>query len=174
MIETIHFNGKHYPAHEASGNAARFAIPFAKEILKHCQTVYDVGCNRVEWMFPGAIPIDPAIDSRYSATKFPDGAQPQGIFSSHCLEHIPDWVGVLDYWHSRLPKCGVVFLYLPHPDQEYWLPWNNRKHIHALYPSLLELYFKQCRTSTGMNKWHKVMVTGSDLNHSYYVIAEKI
>ena len=32
-MEVVEYNGKLYPSYEANGNAARFAIPFAKEML---------------------------------------------------------------------------------------------------------------------------------------------
>ena len=56
------------------------------------------------------------------------------IFSSHCLEHLVDPISALEHWKSRLKQCGVLFLYLPHPDMEYWLPQNCRKHLHAWQP----------------------------------------
>ena len=88
------------------------------------------------------------------------------IFSSHCLEHLNDWVGALDHWTTRLHKGGIIFLYLPHPDQEYWKPWSNRKHIHLLEPTHIKDYFKA-------KNFSKVFVTtGYDLNHSYYAVAE--
>ena len=56
------------------------------------------------------------------------------IFSSHCLEHLRDPVSALENWKSHIKDGGVLFLYLPHPDMEYWLPQNNRKHLHSWYP----------------------------------------
>lgn len=169
MIKTIDFRGYKYPALQAEGFAAQYAFPFAKKVLEYCQTVYDVGCNREEWKYPGAIPIDPVIDSRYNAMNFPKSSlNPDGIFSSHCLEHLPDWVGALNYWNEQLNKGGILFLYLPHYDQQYWRPWNNRKHIHAFTPSLIRDYL----LLSGI--WTDIMVTdGHDLNHSFYAIASK-
>jgi len=56
------------------------------------------------------------------------------IFSSHCLEHLADPISALEYWKTKIRKGGVLFLYLPHPEMEYWLPQNNRKHLHSWYP----------------------------------------
>ena len=56
------------------------------------------------------------------------------IFSSHTLEHLPLYVKALEHWKTRLKKNGVLFLYLPHPDMEYWNPQNNRKHYHLFDP----------------------------------------
>ena len=45
MIETIEFKNKKYPYFQAQGNAAQFALPFAKWL---CRGVgYDIGDNIV-------------------------------------------------------------------------------------------------------------------------------
>jgi SAM-dependent methyltransferase len=176
MIEIIDFQGQIYPAFQATGNAARFCRPFATEL---CQgTGYDIGCNRLEWCLPGAIPVDNGpllrtqVEVHHDAPPYwQDGtALPPKpvdyIHSSHCLEHLPDWVGALDHWGSRLKSGGVLFLYLPHPDQLYWRPWNNRKHIHTLYPSDLQQYL----VARG---WVNVFVSERDLNHSFIATAQK-
>lgn len=171
-MKTIEFNGRFYPAFQAEGNAARWVMPFAMEVLKDCKTVFDVGCCKIEWAYPGAYMIDPALNA-FHAYNFPEHITPDGIFSSHCLEHVPDWVGALDYWHSRLATGGTLFLYLPHPDQEYWRPWNNRKHINILSPDIIHAYL-QSRTKGGLPKWRESFVTeGHDLNHSFAAVATK-
>ncbi len=164
MIATISFNLKKYPRFQADGNAAQFAIPFAQHVCKGIGV--DVGCSKAEWAFPGAIMVDPSIN-KFHATEFPEHATDLDyIFSSHCLEHIPDWVEVLNYWNTKLKRGGVMFLYLPHPSQEYWLPWNNRKHIHAFDPEVLRKYFE----SKG---YINIFVSGVDLNNSFMIMAEK-
>lgn len=190
MIETIEFNGKSYPAFQASGNAARFVIPFAKEVCKG--NGLDIGANRISWLLPGAIPIDPNFDwegqgsssldnisSRvisdgHSAMKLPINVFDKYngnwdyIFSSHCLEHIEtNWVYVLDYWRDNLKPGGTLFLYLPHRDQEYWLPVHNKKHVHVLYPELLQKYFD-------LGGWKNVFISERDLNHSFVAMAQKV
>lgn len=168
-IETINFAGTDYPKWQSEGNAAQFAIPFAKQALKYCQTIYDVGCNRTEWMYPGAIPIDPALDPRYNALCFPvTSNKPDGIFSSHCLEHVSNWVAVLDYWHAQLCKGGVMVLYLPDHSQKYWRPWNNRKHLHLFTPEIVGSYFRD-----QPEMWCNVFVSGIDLNNSFMIVAQK-
>ena len=82
MIETIEHGGKKYPLFQATGNAARFAMPFAKEML-HGNGL-DVGCCKREWAFPDATPIDLVFADEYHANNLPDG-QFDYIFSSHCL-----------------------------------------------------------------------------------------
>lgn len=174
-VETIEFNGQHYPAFQAEGNAARWIMPFA---LKVCQPTgkeigVDIGCNRLEWCMPNAVPVDPVLNSNWDAYNIGyDAGELDYIFSSHCLEHLPNWVKALDYWHSRLKKGGVLFLYLPDVSQEYWRGWNNTKHTHHFTPELLNMYFTNTRKEGVM--WAKVFVTGVDLNNSFAVVAEKI
>lgn len=164
MIKTIEFKEKEYPLFQSQGFAAKFCFPFALEV---CNGIgFDIGANRVEWSLPGSIPVDPAIDDRFDAFRLPD-QMADFIFSSHCLEHLPDWVGALNHWRERLKSGGTLFLYLPHPDQEYWLPWNNRKHVNILYPNDIENYLKN-------NGYKNIFVSERDLNHSYCVMAEKI
>jgi SAM-dependent methyltransferase len=163
-MKTILFNDKLYPAIQAEGNAAQYAIPFAK---KFCEGVgYDIGCNRLDWAFPGAQAIDLEFNDEWDAYNLPDGAVDY-IFSSHCLEHLFDWVGALDYWTSKLKRGGILFLYLPHYSQEYWRPWNNRKHIHAFVPETIVDYM----TDQGyINVFH----SQRDLLNSFMVVGEKI
>lgn len=163
MVETVNFRGNEYPSFQTNGNAARFAMPFALEVCKG--EGVDVGCNRMEWKFPGAHPVDPEIN-QWDAMNFPYD-ELDYVFSSHCLEHVPGWVDVLEYWTSKLKKGGVLFLYLPDYSQEYWRPWNNRKHLHIFTPQILKDYLN----SSG--EYSKVFVSGVDLYNAFMVIAEK-
>lgn len=185
-IETIQHKGNSYPAFQASGNAARFVKEFAKEVCKGVGV--DVGCNRMEWCLQGAIAVDPVINE-WDAYNLPgynelmrENQDPiwqakallsmdgfDYCFSSHCLEHLPNWVQALDYWHTRLRVGGVVFLYLPDHSQTYWRSWHNRKHIHNLTPEIVGNYFND-----QPEMWKNVFVSGIDLNNSFIVIAEKI
>lgn len=155
-----------YPSWQHDGNAARFAIPFAREVCKG--NGLDIGCGKKEWSFPDAVMVDPKITTFHS-THLPEGPDPAGwdyIFSSHCLEHLDDWVGALDHWYECLKRGGVLFLYLPDYDsQNYWRPWNNRKHKSAFTPEIISDYLQ--------TKFIKVMVSGSDLNSSFVAMGEK-
>lgn len=172
MIETIQHNGNKYPAFQGTGFAARFAFPFAQEVCKG--KGYDIGCNRLSWALPGAVPVDLSFATRDNQPRgefYTDALQLPAepvdyIFSSHCLEHLPDWVGALDHWGDRLRVGGVLFLYLPHPSQTYWQPWHNRKHIHSLQPETLRAYLVD-------RGWRNIFVSGADLNNSFYVMAER-
>ena len=163
MIETIQHNNKDYPAFQSEGNAAKFAIPFALQVCKGVG--YDIGCNRKEWCFPEAFPIDTTFNTAYDAYSLPE-MNVDYIFSSHCLEHLPDWVKAIDYWASKIRKGGTLFLYLPHYSQTYWRPWHNRKHVHCFTPEILRDYLID-------RGWNKVFTSGVDLNNSFMVIAEK-
>lgn len=162
-IQTIKFKDTIYPAFQADGNAARWIMPFAQEICKG--TGYDIGCGRKEWAFPGAICIDEAFEGEYNAHNLP-AMQVDYIFSSHCLEHVDDWVAALDIWTQRIRKGGVLFLYLPDYSQEYWRPWNNRKHVNILTPGIITDYLRDAG-------YVKIFASGVDLNNSFTVIAER-
>ena len=100
-MNTIHYKGENYPEFQAEGNASQFAIPFAKHFCKGVG--YDIGCNRLDWSYPGALAIDLIFDDEWEAYNLPD-EKVDYIYSSHCLEHLPDWVKALDYWTSMLKK----------------------------------------------------------------------
>lgn len=163
MIETIEFKGKIYPKFQSEGFASKFAFPFAEQVCKG--NGYDIGCNRIEWALPGSIPIDKCIGNMWTAEALPNMLADY-IFSSHCLEHIPNWVGVLDYWYENLTKGGVLFLYLPDFSQEYWKPWNNRKHVNIFTPEIIRSYLED-------KGYKNVFVSGVDLNSSFMAMGEK-
>ena len=169
MSETIIYAGKIYPKFQTEGNASQFAIPFAK---KFCKGVgYDIGCNRIDWSFPGSIPVDLVFDDGKDAYNLPD-EKVDYIYSSHCLEHLEDWVSALDYWTSKLKLSKVIndggqlFLYLPDYSQEYWRPWNNRKHRHVLTPEILKQYLTD-------RYYTQIFVSGVDLNNSFMITATR-
>ena len=162
-MQIIEFKGDKYPGFQAFGNAAQFAIPYAKYLCNG--TVYDIGCMKSEWSLPGSTPIDLDFDDPYHADNLPDG-QVDYIFSSHCLEHVPDWAGTLLYWTEKLCDGGILFLYLPHHDQKYWRPWNNRKHLHAFFPEIIVDFMEE-------NGYTNIFSSQRDLNHSFIVVGEK-
>lgn len=162
-MKTIEFNDKKYPHFQAEGNASQFAIPFAKHF---CQGEgYDIGCNRLDWAYPGSQPIDLIFEDEWDAYNLPNKSVDY-IYSSHCLEHLPDWVEALDYWTCKLKRGGILFLYLPHYNQEYWRPWNNRKHIHAFEPKVLNEYMKD-------RKFINIFHSDRDMNDSFMIVGQK-
>jgi predicted SAM-dependent methyltransferase len=163
MYDTVEFNNFKYPRFQAEGNASQFAIPFAKHLCKGVGV--DVGCNRYEWLFPGAIAVDPVIDSRFHALELGLSGLDY-IYSSHCLEHLDSWVEAVEYWHKCLKEGGILFLYLPDYSQEYWRPWNNRKHKHIIDKE----HIHDLMESLGFKD---IMVSGTDLNNSYMIVGCK-
>lgn len=163
-MNKIKFNEKEYPLLQSLGNASQFAIPYAKYF---CQGKgYDVGCNRLEWAFPGSIPIDISFEDNYDALNLPE-KNVDYIYSSHCLEHINDWVIVMDYWYEVLKKDGgILFLYLPDFSQEYWRPWNNYKHKNVFIPSIIKQYMIH-------KKYINIFCSEIDLNNSFMIVGEK-
>lgn len=168
MIETITFQNEKYPKFQSTGFASQFAFPFALQVCKGVG--FDIGCMKKEWALPGAIPIDESFDDPYNAMNLPDMNFPFNevdfIFASHSLEHMQQWVEVLDYWKKKLKSGGVLFLYLPHYDQHYWRPWNNRKHINIFTPQIVKDYLTE-------NGFINVFVGERDLYHSFMAMAEK-
>jgi SAM-dependent methyltransferase len=162
MIPIINYKETNYPEFQTQGNAAQFAIPFAKHVCTG--TGIDVGCNRIEWSFPGSMMVDPALNE-YDALNFPYDNLDY-IFSSHCLEHLNDWVDVLDFWTSRLKPGGTLFLYLPDYSQVYWRPWNNRKHLNIFTPEIISDYMED-------RNYINVFKSGIDLNNAFMVMGEK-
>jgi len=163
MIETVEFKNKIYPLFQTVGRASQFAIPFAKHVC--IGEGYDIGCMKKEWSFPGSYPIDSCFDDPYHATNLPK-TDVDYIFSSHCLEHIDGWVDVMDYWYDTLKIGGVLFLYLPDYSQEYWKPWNNRKHFNIFTPEILYDYMKD-------KGYKNIFKSGIDLNNAFMIFGEK-
>ena len=163
MIELIEYKGVSYPQYQSKGNAAKFILPFALEICKGKGV--DIGCMKQEWAFPGARPVDICFKDGYDAFNLPD-SEYDYIFSSHCLEHIDNWVSVMDYWYNSLKSGGVLFLYLPDYSQVYWRPWNNRKHKHIFSPTIIRDYM----TDRG---YKNIFNSQIDLNNSFSIFGEK-
>lgn len=155
----INYNGKDYFKFQTTGNSARFVVPFAEELCKG--KGYDIGAGHVEWSLPGSLIIDPVING-LSGNDLPE-EQVDYIFSSHCLEHCDSWIETLEHWISRIKKGGVLFIYLPDYSQEYWRPWNDKRHKHVMHPEVISDFLK----SKGMN----VITSGVDLNNSFSIVA---
>lgn len=127
MSQTFIYRNEVYPTYLRDGNAMRFIAPVAQHFCKG--KGLDIGAGI--WPLPGASPIE--LKDGSDAMGLPAGPYDY-IFSSHCLEHLADPIAALEHWRSRLVEGGVLFLYLPHPDQVYWRPENCRKHRHSWAP----------------------------------------
>jgi len=163
MLEPINYKGEKYPFFQKNGFAAKYAFPFAAEVCKG--EGYDIGCMKTEWSLPGSIPIDICFDDGWSALNLPRN-NVDYIFSSHCLEHIDNWVDVMDYWYDNLKQGGVLFLYLPDYSQKYWRPWNNRKHKHIFSSTIIKDYM--CERG-----YKDIFASGVDLNNAFMVFGVK-
>lgn len=163
MIDVINYRDVKYPSFQADGNAAQYAIPFAKNVC--IGEGYDIGCMKKEWSFPGSIPIDLSFDDDYDAMNLPKIGVDY-IFSSHCLEHLENWVDVMDYWYSALNDNGTLFLYLPDYSQEYWRPWNNKKHKNIFTAEIIRDYMKQ-------RGYINIFNSGADLLNSFMIMGQK-
>lgn len=159
-MELIHFKNKSYPEFQAFGNAAQFAIPFAKKFCKG--KGYDIGFCKEEWKLPGAIGIDENLEDNFNANNLPED-NVDYIFSSHCLEHVTDWVTTLEYWLSVIKSNGILFLYLPDLSQNYWRPWHNRKHKHCFTPQIIKTFLED-------HHCYNIFVSGIDLNNSFMIV----
>ena len=156
---TFNYKGTEYFDFQKTGNASRFITPFVKELCKG--EGYDIGSNK--WPLKGAMPIDPAINGQ-SGMELPEKLVDY-IYSSHCLEHLDNWVEALKHWVSRIKMGGILFLYLPDYSQKYWRPWNNPKHKHVLNKEVIKDYLE----FLGL----QVFVSGVDLNNSFAVVGIK-
>ena len=125
------YKGKLYHYYLREGNAVKYISDIARY---YCNgNGLDIG-GTTEWSFPGAQIVNIIYDDvDHDAYSIPPDRYDY-IFSSHCLEHLHDPVTALIYWKSHLKPGGCMFLYLPHPDMEYWLPQNCRKHKHLWTP----------------------------------------
>ena len=162
-MQVVKYKDKVYPHFQTVGNASQFAIPYAKHFCKGIG--YDIGCMKPEWAFPNATPIDLDFDDPWHADNLPED-QVDYIFSSHCLEHVPDWIETLLYWTKKIKSGGTLFIYHPQYDQEYWRPWNNRKHKHVCLPDMLFDFMKDVG-------YTDIFVSQRDLNHSFIIVGEK-
>lgn len=157
------YNGQTYPSILKRWGMARYITPLALQFCKG--KGIDVGAG--EDPLPGAVAVDVLKEDGNDAFNLSaQDAELDYIFSSHCLEHLDDFVGALEYWISKLKPGGVLFLYLPSWKCAYWRPWNNRKHRHQFEPHHID----DCLKTLGLEH---VMVSGVDLAHSFSAVGFK-
>jgi predicted SAM-dependent methyltransferase len=162
-MDLVNFQNENYPIFQTLGNASQFSIPFANYYCKGFG--YDIGFCKEEWKFPNARGIDLSMNDGYNANNLPD-QEVDYIYSSHCLEHVGNWIETLEYWISKLKSNGILFLYLPDFSQKYWRPWNNKKHKHCLTPEILKEFCKD-------HNMKNIFISGIDLNNSFIVVCQK-
>jgi predicted SAM-dependent methyltransferase len=162
-MELIDFKNEKYPFFQVEGNASQFAIPYAKHF---CQGHgLDIGFCKEEWKLPHARGIDISLEDGYHANYLPDEIFDY-IYSSHCLEHVDNWVDTLEYWISKIKPNGILFMYLPDFSQKYWRPWNNKKHKHCFTSEIVKIFLQD-------HNMKNIFISGVDLNNSFMVVCEK-
>lgn len=169
-MNLINFMDKDYPAFLAEGNHAQYIIPIAKQVLRNKNLGVDVGCKKPEWAYPGAILADIDLDlNPWHALNLPHEGGLEYIFSSHCLEHIVEWEETLNYWYKCIKDSGIIFIYLPHMDNEYWDKrfMTTRRHVNNFSPEQIEYYFKHV---LGLKN---VFASKRDSAYSFCVYGEK-
>jgi hypothetical protein len=77
-----------------------------------------------------------------------------------------EWVDVLEYWYLNLKTGGVLFLYLPHYDQEYWRPWNDKKHVNIFTVEIIKDWMIS-------KNFKRIFWSERDLNYSFIIVGEK-
>lgn len=152
------YRNKLYPTYIREGNAMHAIEPLA---LHFCQgNGLDLGAGK--WPLPGATPVELKDGG--------DVMQVEGqwdyVFSSHCLEHLADPIRALETWLGVLKTNGTLFLYLPHPDMEYWQPQNCRKHLHTWRPIQMAMILEDLGLTD-------VIYSERDLMWSFAVVGRK-
>jgi len=159
MSLLYNYQGKLYPEYLKHGNVMQFVEPIAKHF---CQGKgLDIGAGK--WPFPGAVAID--THTEFNAYNLPLGIWDY-VFSSHCLEHLDDYITALEHWKTRIRIGGVLFLYLPHPDMIYWRPQFCRKHRHSFTPG----HTRQLLMDLG---FYDVLCSERDMAWSFTVVGFK-
>jgi len=167
MSVFFNYKDKDYPFFIKDGNHQQYIRPIAEKVC--IGKGIDIGCNRPEWACPNAKDL---LDAEFpapwnDALNIPvKDNHYDFVFSSHCLEHIGDYYSALQEWTRVLKHKGILLLYLPHKNMEYWRPRNNRKHLRIFDEENL----KNDLFSLG---YKYVTITGCDLSYSFAVLAEK-
>lgn len=106
------------------------------------------------------------------------------VFSSHCLEHLPDSYRAVKEWSQLCKQGGYFILYLP--DGDFYDNKENPEHFHdTKYESFL-MWFKRAFCGEAKNfmgeqyapPMFELIESGQDVtepNHySFYIVAKKL
>lgn len=124
------YRGALYPSYLKTGNACQHIAATARHFCRG--SGLDIGAGK--WPLQGALAVDAAQGDDVLSLPVMEGGWDY-VFSSHCLEHLPDYVAALEHWRERLRPGGVLFLYLPSPQMTYWLPQHCKRHRSVFHPA---------------------------------------
>lgn len=167
------------------------ALKIKDKIQKYLMgDIVDIGCGD-ECITPNAKGIDgrdfPCVwyktDSLYGLNDKFYGLF-DTVFSSHCLEHLPDAYRCILEWGELLKYSGYFVLYLP--DGDFYNNSENAEHFHdTKYESFL-MWFKRAFCGEAKNfmgeqyapPMFELIESGQDVkeeNHySFYIVAKKL
>lgn len=157
-----YFQSRRYPNFIKTGDAKAFIEDYAMQFCRG--RGLDVGAGKHP--LRGARAIDDARENAYDIQE--ESGTIDFVFSSHTLEHVPEIDKALNEFARVLRVGGVLFLYLPHPASEMWLPDNFRHHLHRLPPGEMQERVK----AAGFK-----IVEGTftpDVYFSYFIRAERL
>ncbi|MCK5138719.1 MAG: glycosyltransferase, partial [Thermodesulfovibrionia bacterium] len=164
------YQGKEYPEYINDNNAMSHIINKASKFCKGKGVDLGGGSNP----FPGAENIDlvTGADINKILNKGLGHKNLDYIFSSHFLEHVLDYDAVLEECYESLKPGGILFLYLPHPDNEYWHPSNPAMqgtfgHKYVLVPGTVMSALGNIGFTAIEHSFEP------DHYYSYYIVAEK-
>jgi len=122
-----------YPDYLKFGAALQAVAPLAS---KYCNgNGLDIGASH--WPLHGARAIEDKTEE--NAYKINESNKcVDFVFSSHTLEHLERPWEALSEWTRVLKSDGVLFLYLPHPSCDMWMPSNLKYHKWSPDPVQLE------------------------------------
>lgn len=161
------YKEKTYPYYLKDGHHSQYISPIAN---KFCGGKgIDIGFAKEEWKFEKATDFcDLLLDAPWNdCLNIPVGDGTYDfVFSSHCLEHIENYLDALEEWKRILKKNGIIFLYLPSLKCEYWHTDNCKKHKHNFEPKTIA----EDLQSLGFTD---VLYSGVDLAYSYSIVGVK-
>jgi SAM-dependent methyltransferase len=87
--------------------------------------VLDIGCGK-DIVCPGAQPFDQEHGDAQRISAFLPKESYDTVYSSHCLEHMPDPLGALAQWWSLVKPGGFLVTVVPHEDLYEQGVWPSR------------------------------------------------
>jgi SAM-dependent methyltransferase len=157
--------------------AAKYQDGFVSRYLSGAN-ILDIGyrgyLHEATPIVPQAIGVDleyPGYDGK--TLPFGDGTQ-DAVYSSHCLEHIEDYVGALREWHRVLRIGGFLVISVPHQflyEKKFALPsrWN-RDHKRFYTPASL---MSEVEAALAPNTYRLRHLIDNDLHFNYSIPPER-